>query len=93
MQDQAIVYNIDRPGPQLLQITASFGRVYFFIHAYFISIFFLFLLFLFPFFINHALLFPFFFAVSKQINDKERVAAALENPELRRMVDKCINVE
>lgn len=31
--------------------------------------------------------------VSKQINDKERVAAALENPELRRMVDKCINVE
>ena len=26
-----------------------------------------------------------------QINDKERVAAALENPNLRKTVDECIN--
>ena len=31
--------------------------------------------------------FHFFF----QINDKERVAAALENPNLRKTVDECIN--
>ena len=28
--------------------------------------------------------------VNKQINDKERVAAAMENPELRDMVEQCI---
>jgi len=28
--------------------------------------------------------------VTKQINDKERVAAALENPNLRETVDNCI---
>lgn len=29
-------------------------------------------------------------AVNKQLNDKERVAAALENPSLVAMVDKCL---
>lgn len=29
-------------------------------------------------------------AVNKQLNDKERVAAALENPSLLAMVDKCL---
>ena len=29
-------------------------------------------------------------AVNKQLNDKERVAAALENPNLINMVDKCL---
>ena len=29
-------------------------------------------------------------AVNKQLNDKERVAAALENPNLLRMVDNCL---
>lgn len=29
-------------------------------------------------------------AVNKQLNDKERVAAALENPNLLAMVDKCL---
>ncbi len=29
-------------------------------------------------------------AVNKQLNDKERVAAALENPNLLRMVDSCL---
>ena len=28
--------------------------------------------------------------VNKQINDKERVAAAMENPSLRQMVEECI---
>mmetsp|Transcript_13361 Transcript_13361/g.23982 ORF Transcript_13361/g.23982 Transcript_13361/m.23982 type:complete len:156 (+) Transcript_13361:60-527(+) len=28
--------------------------------------------------------------ITKQLNDKERVAAALENPKLRQMVDECI---
>ncbi|GIX92975.1 cytosolic iron-sulfur assembly component 2A [Caerostris darwini] len=28
--------------------------------------------------------------VSKQLNDKERVAAAMENPELREKVEECI---
>ncbi len=28
--------------------------------------------------------------VNKQINDKERVAAAMENPDLERMVEECI---
>lgn len=31
--------------------------------------------------------------ITKQINDKERVAAALENPNLRQTVDDCINHE
>ncbi len=31
-----------------------------------------------------------FISVNKQINDKERVAAALENPNLRELVDQCI---
>lgn len=29
-------------------------------------------------------------SVNKQLADKERVAAALENPNLRHMVDKCL---
>lgn len=29
-------------------------------------------------------------AVNKQLNDKERVAAALENPNLLDMVNKCL---
>lgn len=29
-------------------------------------------------------------AVNKQLSDKERVAAALENPNLLHMVDKCL---
>ncbi|KTG40292.1 hypothetical protein cypCar_00039151, partial [Cyprinus carpio] len=28
--------------------------------------------------------------VNKQINDKERVAAAMENPSLREMVEQCV---
>ena len=30
------------------------------------------------------------YAVNKQLNDKERVAAALENPNLVDMVDECL---
>lgn len=30
-------------------------------------------------------------AVNKQLNDKERVAAALENPSLLSMVNKCLD--
>ncbi|CAI0473426.1 unnamed protein product [Linum tenue] len=30
------------------------------------------------------------FAVNKQLNDKERIAAALENPNLRQLVDECL---
>lgn len=30
------------------------------------------------------------FSVNKQLDDKERVAAALENPRLRGVVDKCL---
>lgn len=30
------------------------------------------------------------FTVNKQLNDKERVAAALENPNLVDMVDECL---
>jgi hypothetical protein len=30
------------------------------------------------------------YTVNKQVNDKERVAAALENPSLRPIVDACI---
>lgn len=29
-------------------------------------------------------------SVNKQINDKERVAAAMENPSLRELVEECI---
>lgn len=30
------------------------------------------------------------FAVNKQINDKERIAAAMENPNLKNLVEECI---
>lgn len=30
------------------------------------------------------------FIVNKQINDKERVAAAMENPNLREIVEQCV---
>ncbi|KAJ0253650.1 Protein AE7-like 1 [Hirschfeldia incana] len=30
-------------------------------------------------------------SVNKQLNDKERVVAALENPNLRQLVDECIS--
>lgn len=33
------------------------------------------------------------FAVNKQINDKERIAAAMENPNLRELVENCIKDE
>jgi len=32
----------------------------------------------------------FLLVVNKQLNDKERVAAALENPNLRQLVDECL---
>ncbi|KAJ8925285.1 hypothetical protein NQ315_009113 [Exocentrus adspersus] len=28
--------------------------------------------------------------INKQINDKERIAAAMENPNLKQMVENCI---
>uniref|UniRef100_A0A1B0DBY9 MIP18 family-like domain-containing protein n=1 Tax=Phlebotomus papatasi TaxID=29031 RepID=A0A1B0DBY9_PHLPP len=31
--------------------------------------------------------------INKQINDKERIAAAMENPNLRELVEKCIMEE
>jgi hypothetical protein len=31
--------------------------------------------------------------INKQINDKERVAAALENPDLKETVEACIREE
>lgn len=31
--------------------------------------------------------------VNKQINDKERIAAAMENPNLRELVENCIKDE
>ena len=34
--------------------------------------------------------FGFFFSVNKQINDKERIAAAMENPNLKKIVEECI---
>lgn len=37
---------------------------------------------------SHFLFFP--LSVNKQLNDKERVAAALENPNLLDMVDECL---
>lgn len=33
------------------------------------------------------------FLVNKQINDKERIAAAMENPKLKEMVESCIKEE
>lgn len=39
------------------------------------------------------LMFDPFFSVNKQINDKERIAAAMENPNLRELVEKCIQEE
>lgn len=30
------------------------------------------------------------FSVNKQINDKERITAAMENPSLREIVEECI---
>lgn len=33
----------------------------------------------------------FFLSVNKQLNDKERVAAALENPNLLDMVEECLS--
>lgn len=38
-------------------------------------------------------LFWFGFTVNKQINDKERIAAAMENPNLKELVEKCIKEE
>lgn len=35
----------------------------------------------------------FFFSVNKQVNDKERVAAAMENPNLNKIVENCIKEE
>lgn len=35
-------------------------------------------------------LFTLLFSVNKQINDKERIAAAMENPNLKEMVENCI---
>jgi len=31
--------------------------------------------------------------INKQINDKERIAAAMENPNLKKIVDECISDE
>lgn len=31
-----------------------------------------------------------YISVNKQINDKERIAAAMENPNLKEMVENCI---
>lgn len=33
------------------------------------------------------------FLVNKQVNDKERIAAAMENPNLREIVETCIKDE
>lgn len=42
-------------------------------------------------FFNSRYLIVFFFvSVNKQINDKERIAAAMENPNLRNLVENCI---
>ena len=32
-----------------------------------------------------------FISVNKQVNDKERIAAAMENPNLKSMVERCIS--
>ena len=34
-----------------------------------------------------------FVLVNKQINDKERIAAAMENPNLKKIVEECISDE
>jgi len=34
-----------------------------------------------------------YLTVNKQINDKERIAAAMENPNLRELVENCIKDE
>ena len=39
---------------------------------------------------NYLISHFFFNTVNKQLNDKERVAAALENPNLLDMVDECL---
>jgi hypothetical protein len=39
---------------------------------------------------SYSVVFLCFYAVNKQLNDKERVAAALENPNLLDMVDECL---
>ena len=39
---------------------------------------------------NNAPLATPFDSVNKQINDKERVAAAMENPDLRQIVEECV---
>lgn len=31
------------------------------------------------------------FAVNKQLNDKERIVAAMENPNLRQLVEECLH--
>ncbi|XP_786276.4 cytosolic iron-sulfur assembly component 2A [Strongylocentrotus purpuratus] len=31
--------------------------------------------------------------INKQINDKERIAAAMENPNLRKLVEQCVSIE
>lgn len=31
--------------------------------------------------------------INKQINDKERIAAAMENPNLRKLVEKCVTID
>lgn len=35
----------------------------------------------------------FLVSVNKQINDKERIAAAMENPNLKKIVEECISDE
>ncbi len=44
-------------------------------------------------FIKYSFTFKYSHPVNKQINDKERVAAALENPNLKEMFDSCIRDE
>lgn len=40
--------------------------------------------------IGKKLFMNFKIVVNKQINDKERIAAAMENPNLKEMVENCI---
>lgn len=61
--------------------------------AFFSTFFFSFFHFFFhfpPIFFHFFIFFIFLFAVNKQINDKERIAAAMENPNLREIVENCI---
>lgn len=39
---------------------------------------------------TRPLIVVFVLPVNKQINDKERVAAAMENPNLREIVEQCV---